>query len=89
MPPVVVQERNPHNPLADMAAETDLYFKSLTLVEHLIEWKGSAKSLPGRYEELVIDLYERGFLGKNDVFLVQAWLGALVTIGYKFPPISN
>lgn len=34
-PPLVTQLRTPHNPLADMAAENDLYFKSQALVDFL------------------------------------------------------
>jgi hypothetical protein len=59
--PLVDQNRNPHDPLADMKAEEDLYFKSLELVQFLRTWQGVALTLPGRYEELMIALYEHNF----------------------------
>jgi hypothetical protein len=34
-PPMVTQIRSPHNPLADMHAEQDLYYKALELVRFL------------------------------------------------------
>lgn len=87
--PQVNQFRNPHNPLGDMKAEEDLYYKSLALVERLLEWKGTTNTLPGRYEELIIDMYERGYIGSKDVALVQQWLLALQKVGYKFPRIKD
>ena len=36
-------------------------------------------------EELWIDLYERDFIGINDVKGLQLWLAALIDIGYEFP----
>jgi hypothetical protein len=86
-PPRVTQFRNPHNPLADMQAEGDLYLKSLALVERLREWRGSAPTIAGRYEELTIDLYERGYLQVGDVHLTQQWIAALHQVGYRFPPV--
>ena len=88
-PPQVNQFRNPHNPLGDMKAEDDLYYKSLALIQRLAEWKGTTNTLPGRYEELIIDLYERGYIGILDVQLVQQWLLTLDRYGYKFPILSN
>lgn len=45
--------------------------------------------LPTTIENLWIDLYERGFIEINDVFLVKRWIQALRDIGYKFPKTSN
>lgn len=85
-PPIVNQFRNAHNPLADMQAELDLYFKTPELIRHLREWNGSAhKSLPGRIEELAVSLYEHDFWGERDVLLYQEWIAALLRIGYRFP----
>jgi hypothetical protein len=36
-------------------------------------------------EQLWIDLYEYGYIEVEDVYAVQAWLGALIQIGYSFP----
>lgn len=87
--PLVEQFRNPHDPLADMKAEEDLYFKSLAMVQFLSTWQGRASDLPGRFEELTIELYERDYLGKKDVQLVQEWLRALGQIGYAFPSVTR
>lgn len=85
--PMVKQLRNVHNPLADMKAEDDLYFKSLPLLHLLMEWKSTAVSLPGRYEELILELYAREYLGEEDVRVSQEWLRALVKVGYRFPAL--
>jgi STELLO glycosyltransferases len=89
-PPRVTQERNAHNILADMDAELDLYFKSGKLIEFLDSWRAeSVDSLPGLMEKLWIDLCERGYIGENDVTLMQRWLLALVESGYVFPPLHG
>jgi hypothetical protein len=46
-----------------LQAAEDLYYKSGQLVKLLRQWAGTAGSLPGRFEELVIEMYERGYLG--------------------------
>jgi hypothetical protein len=43
-------------------AEADLYAKSSQLVQFLHSWKGSAPNIPGRFEELMIELYERSYV---------------------------
>lgn len=43
-------------------AEEDLYYKSGKLVDFLKGWQGTASTIAGRMEELVIDLYERNYL---------------------------
>jgi hypothetical protein len=43
-------------------AEADLYAKSSQLVQFLHSWQGSAADIPGRYEELMIELFERGYV---------------------------
>ena len=88
-PPMVDQLRNPHNHLADLQAEQDLYLKATALVNYLRQWKGKSSSLVGRIEELAVSLYERDYLGEHDVFLIQEWLSVLLGIGYEFPPLSE
>jgi hypothetical protein len=46
-------------------AELDLYFKSGQLVRFLQAWRGTSHSLAGRYEELMVQLYERGYVGEQ------------------------
>jgi hypothetical protein len=43
----------------------DLYFKSGQLVKFLQTWRGSSDSLAGRYEELMVQLYERDYVGEQ------------------------
>lgn len=88
-PPLVDQFRNPHSYLGDLDAEIPLYKQAGVLVDRLREWNGTATTLPGRIEELYIDLYERGFLEIGDVYLMQSWIQSLLDIGYQFPPIRN
>jgi len=72
-PPSVVQERNPHNWLADMQAEAPLYEQAGALVETLGAWRcdgdeggdhvgdlHAPKSLPTCLEQLWVEMYERG-----------------------------
>ena len=94
LPPLVTQDRNEHDYLADMDAELDLYFKAGKLVEFLNKWHHTlperADSIPDRMEQLWIELYERGYIEINDVRLVQLWLAALEESGYDFPnPVSS
>jgi hypothetical protein len=48
-----------------LQAELDLYFKSGQLVKFLQAWKGTSDSLTGRYEELMVEMYERGYIGEQ------------------------
>ena len=84
-PPIVDQMRNLHNALADMQAEQDLYYKTPEMIRHLQKWTSSAITLPQRLEELVVSLYEHGFIEENDVKLYQEWTTILVESGYHFP----
>ena len=84
-PPMVTQNRNAHDYIADFDAEDDLYKRSGTLVKQLTSWQPSSSTLPGMIEDLWVYLYERDYFGLEDVILVQKWIEALLVIGYKFP----
>lgn len=73
--------------LHDVHTEMPLY-DSHTFVRALKSWKGTSTTLPGRMEELYVALYEQGYVGVEDVQLVQKWLTALIDMGYMFPPLS-
>lgn len=88
-PPRVTQFRNPHNPLADMKAEEDLYYKSLALVQFLSLWRGKGATLAERAVELVVELYERQYVGLRDVLLTAEWMKALSAVGYTFPAVAT
>jgi hypothetical protein len=86
-PPLVRQDRNTHNYLADFDSEEPLYKRASRLLQALDDWAPQTGSLVGRIEELWVHLYERGYLAEGDVALVQAWLHSLVAAGYQFPPL--
>ena len=89
-PPKITQFRSDHNFLGDFEAEHDLYSKSGKLLEYLQQWDHpDADDIPKRMEALWIDLYERGYIEKEDVTAVQKWLHALDEIGYEFPPLKR
>lgn len=94
-PPLVVQYRNAHKYLGDMSAEQDLYFKTEQLLAFLDSWTPgpaadiSSLHLPARLERLWVALYERDFIGHEDVLAFQDWLLTLVSVGYEFPAQYN
>jgi hypothetical protein len=58
----------------------------VALVDYLLEWKSLEVSVAKRMEQLWIDLSKQGFLQKEDVYMVQAWLGTLeLDLTYVFP----
>jgi len=87
--PLVRQVRNIHNYLADMNAETAIYFKAQKLVEFLSQWQDNSGTVPEAVENLWIALYERTYIERDDVVAVQLWLRALRDSGYIFPLFKN
>ena len=87
--PLVVQDRNGHSYVKDLEGENDLYMKSKQLIMFLGQWKGRGATIVERTEELWIALYEREYIEKEDVMLVQRWLQFLVDVGYKFPAVKE
>jgi hypothetical protein len=86
-PAMVVQDRNSHAYLADFDSEEQLYKRATRLLEQLSTWEATSTTFPGRIEELWIFMYEHGYLGKADVYLVQSWLQSLIDCGYRFPEL--
>lgn len=85
-PPIVRQDRNTHNYLADFDSEGPLYKRASKLIHQIDkEWQPKGSSLVARIEELWVFLYEHGYFEKEDVVLVQAWLQSLIDAGYDFP----
>jgi hypothetical protein len=85
--PWVVQHRNPHNYLADLQAEQNLYYQAGALVRFLANRTSSALTIPELFESIYIDLYEHGLLEIADVKLARAWLSDLQAVGYVFPEL--
>lgn len=71
-----------------LVLQEPLYHRAGALVQHLINWRGTSATIAGRFEELIIDLYERGYVEWQDVGLTQQWLLALQTVGYEFPGLA-
>ena len=91
----MVQQRNPHSYEADFAAELPLYLQGRALVSHIsTSYLNNStftlgNNLPKAIEDIWVDLYERGYIEIEDVYLAQQWLKTLLQIGYKFPRSSE
>ena len=83
--PWVIQHRNAHNYLKDFQSELDLYLRCEALLQSLSSWRNYAATLEERLEDIMVMLYERGFIGYDDVVLAQQWMVALQRAGYVFP----
>ena len=104
-PPIVEQDRNAHNYLADFQSEQPLYLKSEKLIEQMNgftfgfpgdkstpdedNYPSAIKTVPGLIEHLWVHMYERQYIELHDVHLVQAWLESLMVVGYQFPEIQR
>ena len=85
--PLVVKDHSAgQSPFEEFQSEQDL----LTKAHHLIKWinwahtdKPEYLDLPDIIESIWIDLFERGFIEIEDVYLVQLWIQALIDIGYR------
>lgn len=83
--PTAVQERNEHNLFKDFLEEQDLYLKSNSLIEFLLNWKSEASYFPERMENLTRELAGAEYLKKEEIALTQAWIRDLTKLGYQFP----
>jgi hypothetical protein len=71
------------------AAELSLERHTSVLIDFLNAWHSTAPDLPGRMEQLMVALFERGFVEEMDVLLAQNWLTALQSLRYPFPPLTQ
>ena len=74
-------------PPIGIVPQVPLYQQSGALVAALLRWEPTARTLPGRFEELYVHMYELGIIGLSDVRLAQAWLSDLCRLGYNFPQL--
>eukprot|EP00401_Gymnodinium_catenatum_P024519 CAMPEP_0117606784 /NCGR_PEP_ID=MMETSP0784-20121206/79886_1 /TAXON_ID=39447 /ORGANISM="" /LENGTH=859 /DNA_ID=CAMNT_0005409867 /DNA_START=44 /DNA_END=2620 /DNA_ORIENTATION=- len=88
-PPLVRQDRNVHDYLADFQAEQQLYMQTEELLKFLGSWRSSRPTLPERMEELWGAAYERGYLEVADLRSLRLWILALQGVGYAFPDIDT
>ena len=89
VPPRVVQFRNAHNYIADLESESALYFKTGRLLEFLTNQVQESALLPERLRNLWVELYERSYIEKEDVKMMELWLQALLDVGYVFPEVPS
>ena len=93
--PIVTQDRNAHSIEGDFNAELPLYTKSTTLTTYLaqhfplINRQNETQTFIELFENLWVDMYERGYIEKEDVENIQEWIHVLLHIGYKFPELNN
>jgi hypothetical protein len=72
-------------------AELPLYVQAKALTSHIFQnyinntEQNFVKKFTESIEQLWIDLFERGFVESDDVYLVKLWIKALTQIGYQFP----
>lgn len=83
--PLVEHVRAPHNLLADMDAEADLYAKAGALVAWLDAWTSIDTNLARRAVSLAAHMHAGGFWGERDVLGVYEWHAALHRLGYAYP----
>ncbi len=84
--PLVVQQRNPHDYLADFQAEQDLYLKSEVFIEVLDRLSLKSGSYASKLEQIYVELYERGFIEEQDIYMIQGWILALRSIEINLLP---
>jgi len=90
VPPIVTQNRNAHNYMADFEAEQHLFTRSSQLLTFLGAWHCPSipQTVPACIEQLWAEAYERDYLQNEDVLLMQRWIDALLYAKYNFPRIN-
>jgi hypothetical protein len=88
-PPLVRQDRNVHNYIADFNAERQLYLQTEKFLEFLGSWESSESTLPERMEDLWGAAYERGYVEISDLESLWLWIDALKLVGYAFPDVMD
>ena len=92
--PIVVRNKTEDLESIERALEEelDLHTKTSTLISYLNASYLNSKSTESNevtfvevFENLWIDMYERGYIEEKDVDNVKSWIEALFHIGYKFP----
>lgn len=87
--PTAVQERNQHNLFKDYCDEQDLYLKSGSLIQFLINWRSESINFKERMENLIRELVAAEYLKNDEIAVIQAWIRDLTNLGYKFANIQR
>lgn len=74
---------------ARMEEESNMYFKTKTLLEFLQAWEcpASAPTVAAAGLALARAMASAGFWADNDVALIEAYFADLAMVGYRFPPL--
>ncbi len=83
----VTQIRNSHSYIKDMDDEYQLYHQSGSFVRFLSSWSSSHNSLPKRISQLARDIAQAGFWKSKEIYIMDAWIDDLHSVGYSFPSI--
>lgn len=86
--PLVVQDRNIHISMNKTTVKK-MYTKIKDLISMLRSWRGTAKTLAERVNELWFSLGENKLASRKDVKLMQLWMESLSSVGYKFPELTG
>ncbi len=93
--PFVTRDHQPTNLTLStdmMCDDLQMHEKLQRLVSYLLtEWRYDSPepTLEGALERLYLDLYQIGVVKFEDVQLVQLWILALRSVGYKFPTFHS
>jgi len=88
--PFVIQHRNPHQYQKDFMEELDLYTKSGPLLDLLSAFQRyTDEKLDAAYRRLITLMHKGGFLGVEDVALMEAWISDLASTDFKWPACTR
>lgn len=87
LPPHTTQLRNAHLYLRDFGEEDQMYKQAGEMAVFLNEWRCQAQDLYGCMTQLTREMGEKGYWGKREEALLEAWIFDLKRVGYKVPPL--
>ena len=88
-PPNVVQVRNAHSFLKDLADETDMFQNLGRFVRFLLDWTCERPLLFDCMTKLADDMLVYNFLQTRDKELMHAWVSDLKSLGYTPPALHT
>ena len=88
-PPNVVQVRNAHSFLKDLADETDMFQNLGRFVRFLLDWTCERPLLFDCMTKLADDMLVYNFLQTRDKELMHAWVSDLKSLGYTPPALQT
>ncbi|XP_014664227.1 PREDICTED: uncharacterized protein LOC106806714 isoform X2 [Priapulus caudatus] len=83
--PTSFQRRNSHSYMNDASDEADLYYKSNSLVDLLLDYQCKADDIYICMIELTNEMVRHDFIQLDDALLMRTWINDLKAVGYKPP----